>query len=269
MPQFHETRMGVRFFESQLPQLIKALEALAPKPGPDPIDEVRQPRSNAVLWRRGLVAKDGLLYQDGRMLSAREGDAAAHEYGLAYAEQLIKRLTDQPAPAVHERPVQAVLKQIPHLSFEERCVLFEAITRGYCQNCGRPLKGTPMEAQCECHSWIAAMNVGFKSLNAGQRSQLLRVLNDSWCGKCGLRKCDETTAKLEPDAACKCKPQLLSRSAEVDRILQALLRRIKGTNIGDQLTDEELERRAIAVSAHLKSTATNKQDDEWEDRRES
>lgn len=38
MPQFHETQYGKRFFESQLPKLIKALERIA-----DALEEQNKP----------------------------------------------------------------------------------------------------------------------------------------------------------------------------------------------------------------------------------
>jgi len=44
-----------------------------------------------------ITTKMGLLYEDGEVVSCREADRLAHEQGLQYAEQLVKKLERETA----------------------------------------------------------------------------------------------------------------------------------------------------------------------------
>lgn len=44
-----------------------------------------------------VSVKDGLLYQNGQLLTVTEADAAARSFGFVYAEQLVAELTKEGA----------------------------------------------------------------------------------------------------------------------------------------------------------------------------
>ena len=104
MPQFHETRMGVKFFEADLPRIIAGLEKLA-----DALDK----------------------------RNTHPADKPDATNGVA----------DYRAPL---GPVQLINKQLPHMNLDERRTVFEAVSRGYCTECGRPLTRSATEIACTC-----------------------------------------------------------------------------------------------------------------------
>ena len=102
MPQFHETRMGVKFFEADLPRIIAGLEKLA-----DALD------------KRNTHPAD--------------------------TPDMVHCAVQYKAPIV-----QTVNRQLVHMNVEERRAIFEAISRGYCTECGRPLTRSATEIACTC-----------------------------------------------------------------------------------------------------------------------
>jgi hypothetical protein len=47
------------------------------------------------LHEEGITVKHGLLYKEGEMLSAVEGDVVARVFGFVYAEQLVHAVQDE------------------------------------------------------------------------------------------------------------------------------------------------------------------------------
>ncbi len=56
------------------------------------------------LTKAQVIAKDGLLWRDGKVIPLPLADTVAREHGFLYAEQLVKSL-EKPAPAVNWRAV--------------------------------------------------------------------------------------------------------------------------------------------------------------------